>query len=339
MRARGFVAAVLAAFLAGSVLGPRQIWAGPFDWLSPEWWQSRPVTVYAPVVSPASTTVYSPITTAPTVLPAATPIAPTTTVTYAPAAQTCYYAPETRYRWVYGRMPVTSYRPVNVVDPCTGAVTTTYQPVTRLTLLPWLHREPYTTYRLVCTPVVPTAVAETSYVICDPCAPAGEVITSTTTIPSGTCPPGCVPAPGTGVTPGPTEAPAPTTPNSGYSPPQTFKGGTSSATGASSSSSPYSVQRPAQNGAPAGSPAPSLAPQNGSGTSAVPPAGTQPQLFQPSSKSANWDGQGTSTRLAHHVSFERRAANPATASGLKWDKPQAPLPDAPSGDGWRPARP
>jgi hypothetical protein len=65
--------------------------------------------------------------------------------------RSCYYAPQTTSRWSYSRMSVTSYRPVTTVDPCTGCASTVVQPVTRKTLLPWLHRRPVTSYGLNCT--------------------------------------------------------------------------------------------------------------------------------------------------------------------------------------------
>jgi len=163
------------------------------------WWQT-PAT---PALSPAPTYTVQRVA-----------YMPVTTVAYSlPTAQTCYYQPEIRYRWVYSRVPRTTYSPVTTVDPCTGAVTTTYQPVTRLSLLPWLHREPYTTYRYTCTPSYVTSYAPVcpSAPVCDPCA--GTVIGSSACV-------GCTP----GVTTTPAPSSATTTPTLPQpSPPGTFR--------------------------------------------------------------------------------------------------------------------
>ena len=59
------------------------------------------------------------------------------------------YFPEVKYRWTYSRIDRTEYEPVAAADPCTGCPVTSYRPVTKKSLLPWLHREAYTTYRAV----------------------------------------------------------------------------------------------------------------------------------------------------------------------------------------------
>ncbi|MEE8452141.1 MAG: hypothetical protein V3R99_09510 [Thermoguttaceae bacterium] len=64
-------------------------------------------------------------------------------------AQTCQYVPQTCYRTVYQRVPVTTYRSVTRCDPCTGCPVTTCCPVTTWTQR--ATRVPYTTYRLVYT--------------------------------------------------------------------------------------------------------------------------------------------------------------------------------------------
>ena len=104
------------------------------------------------------------------------------------------YVPETRYRWRYSRIERTNYQPVASADPCTGCPVTSYRPVTSKSLLPWLHREAYTTYKAVpyggATPVSymqPTAYQGGS---CSPCA--------TTCNPCGTsCGSTCGPCGGT----------------------------------------------------------------------------------------------------------------------------------------------
>jgi len=60
----------------------------------------------------------------------------------------CSYCPQTTYRTVYRRVPVTVYRPVTTVDPCTGCPTTTMHPCT--TTQQVAQRVPVTTYRQVC---------------------------------------------------------------------------------------------------------------------------------------------------------------------------------------------
>jgi hypothetical protein len=311
-------------------LGTSLAQAGPFDWLSPDWWRPQPTVVYSPVVPPPTTAVRLPVTTMSTTL---LPPASVATVTYAPVAQTCYYAPETRYRWVYGRMPVTSYRPVTVVDPCTGAISTSYQPVTRLTLLPWLHREPYTTYRLVCTPGIATTVTETSYVVTDPCAPIVESAPLGTYAPSSSCPPGCVPAPGTTVTPGPTEAPGPT--DSGYGAPKTFKESTAPS---AATSSPYSVQRPAENSPTSAAPS---SPNNGGSSTPNPtsPGLNHPQVIQPSStKSASLVTPQASPRVPQQVVYTASATSkPGQWHNVLPQNNSSPETAVDTG-GWRPAR-
>ncbi len=328
LRASAFIL-VLGAVFAGS--SAPMVQAGPFDWLSPDWWRPQPTTVYAPVVGSGVTTVYTPVTTSRPVTTTVTSVVPASTVVYSPVTQTCYYAPETRYRWVYGRMPVTTYRPVNIVDPLTGAVTSTYQPQTRLTLLPWLHREPYTTYRLVCSPTAPVAVTETSYVIGDPCAPLGEVLEPSVGLPGTSCPPGCVPAPGTGPLPSPTEAPV----NGGYAEPRTFKEGSRYGAGDSSA---YSVQRPAENGTTV-VPNGAAGGQNGGSSWLPPPPSGQQQIIQPSGKSAEWNPPAASLRLAQQVAFESKGS-PSVPMNHSWSSPGVTGPPVRhSSDGWRPARP
>jgi len=84
------------------------------------------------------------------------------------------YVPETRYRWRYSRIERTQYQPVAAADPCTGCPVTSYRPVTSRSLLPWLHREAYTTYRAVpyggATPVSYMQPAAYSSGCCNPCA-------------------------------------------------------------------------------------------------------------------------------------------------------------------------
>ncbi len=64
-----------------------------------------------------------------------------------PACNTCNYAPQVTYRSVFTSVPVTTYRPITTVNPCTGCPTTVVQPVTTYRMQPSLV--PVTTYRPV----------------------------------------------------------------------------------------------------------------------------------------------------------------------------------------------
>ncbi len=78
---------------------------------------------------------------------------PKATTTYyapacaAPACNTCNYAPQVSYRSVFTSVPVTTYRPITTINPCTGCPTTVVQPVTTYRMQPSLV--PVTTYRPV----------------------------------------------------------------------------------------------------------------------------------------------------------------------------------------------
>jgi hypothetical protein len=65
----------------------------------------------------------------------------------------CSYQPQTCYRTVYQQVPVTVYRPVTTVDPCTGCPSTTMHACTTMTTQ--AQRVPVTTYRQVCQMVQP----------------------------------------------------------------------------------------------------------------------------------------------------------------------------------------
>jgi hypothetical protein len=129
---------------------------------------------------------------------------------YSPVSQSCYYAPQTTYRWTYSRISWTRFRPVTAVDPCTGCATTSYQPVTRRTLLPWLHREPVTSYRMVCSPTYASSCGPVCAPSCGTgCAPSSTILGA----PSYSAPVTTVPGAITS-TPGV---------DPGYAPPPTFK--------------------------------------------------------------------------------------------------------------------
>ena len=89
------------------------------------------------------------------------------------AAPQMNYVPETKYRWTYSRIERTEYQPVASADPCTGCPVTNYRPVTKKSLLPWLHREAYTTYKAVpYGGFAPVSYMQPSYQsgCCDPCS-------------------------------------------------------------------------------------------------------------------------------------------------------------------------
>lgn len=85
------------------------------------------------------------------------------------AAPQMTYVPEVKYRWKYSRISRTEYEPVAACDPCSGMPVTTYRPVEKKSLLPWLHREAYTTYRAVPAGYGVTPVSYLQSPACDPC--------------------------------------------------------------------------------------------------------------------------------------------------------------------------
>lgn len=187
MNLRKTTCALVVLALAAVLLGDTSAQAGLFDGLC-SWWQP-------PVAAPLAP--------APTYTVQRVAYMPATTVAYSlPVAQTCYYQPEVRYRWTYSRVPRTSYEPIASVDPCTGAVTTAYRPVTRLSLLPWLHREPYTAYRYTCSPGYTASYTPmcASTTVCDSCDPCGGAISSAGSACAGCAPSAAAPAPGPGET-------------------------------------------------------------------------------------------------------------------------------------------
>jgi len=174
--------AVAACGLAAVLfVAPSQSEGGLFDWLCPSSWGAP---------APSATTYAPPYTVQRISL---MPVVGAAPVVCTPVSRTCRYVPQTSYRWTYSRMAVTSYRPVTALDPCSGCATTVYQPVTRTTLLPWLHREPVTTYRLSCSDVC----APICTTVCDPCTPSfcppSSVVGTVQTVPGSTCPAGCAP--------------------------------------------------------------------------------------------------------------------------------------------------
>lgn len=155
-KTRWFVVGCVAVMMLFAVTTPSQ--AGPFDWLCPSTW-SQPApspATFAPSYSAYSTQRISWM-----------PVAGTA-VGCDPCGQQTSYFPETKYRWKYSRIPRTSMQAVSSCDPATGCATTVYKPVTTYSILPWLHREPYTVYRPV--PVARAAYNPWGVNPCDPCA-------------------------------------------------------------------------------------------------------------------------------------------------------------------------
>jgi len=202
----GVVACGLAAAL---LLAPSPSEGGLCDWLFPAASPAPVATTYAPPYTaqrvslmPVVSTSYSACSPC-----SYTACSPCSYTACSPVGQTCYYAPQTAYRWSYSRVERTSYRPVTALDPCTGCPTTTYQAVTRRSLLPWLHRKPVTTYQMVCSPTCATTVCSpVCSTVCGPTCSSccgvpsisGSVIGSSV---GSSCPSGCVPAttiPGSG---------------------------------------------------------------------------------------------------------------------------------------------
>jgi len=208
---------VIASGLAVVLLtAPSQSEGGLCDWLCPSSWcpPAPSTTTYAPPYSVQRVSLMPVVGT------------PCTVSACSPVMSACSYVPYTTYRWRYSRMPITtSYRPVSAVDPCTGCVTTSYQPVTRFTLLPWLHREPVTSYRVdcsgICAPTCTTSCYPSCTTSCYPscgvscyssCMPScysGGVVGTVQTVPGSSCGSGCAPIttiPRSGTTSGSTDS-------------------------------------------------------------------------------------------------------------------------------------
>ena len=104
-----------------------------------------------------NTSYYAPTAVAPAYAPTAVAPAYASTAV-APACcrqQTCYsqptvnYMPQTCYRTVYQLVPVTTYCPTSMCDPCTGCPRTVMRPVT--SFVTQASVVPYTSYRPVVT--------------------------------------------------------------------------------------------------------------------------------------------------------------------------------------------
>lgn len=112
----------------------------------------------------------------------------TPSVTY---QQQTVYRPEVESEWSYSRIERKNYKPVQVVDPVTGAVSTVMAEENSKTLLPWPHRKETVTYKpitvttpassqIVSRPVVSNTVYET-YRPITPAVTTYTPIESTTT--------------------------------------------------------------------------------------------------------------------------------------------------------------
>ena len=133
--------------LAAAMFAPGECQAGLFDCLSPS------PTTFAPPYTAQR------VAWMPAVASACDPC----------AAPQMTYVPEVKYRWKYSRISRTEYEPVAACDPCSGMPVTTYRPVEKKSLLPWLHREAYTTYRAVPAGYGVTPVSYLQSPACDPC--------------------------------------------------------------------------------------------------------------------------------------------------------------------------
>ena len=130
--------------------------------------------------------------------------------------QTVRYVPQTYYRTVYRRVPVTTCGAFTCADPCTGCPVTYYRPVAS-----WTYQAsyvPYTSYRLVysnpCNPCVTTSA-------CSPCVSG----VGTTFAPGGAC---CTPSTSGAVgaavqQPSDLQSSPNGQPAEGSTPPETFK--------------------------------------------------------------------------------------------------------------------
>jgi hypothetical protein len=143
-----------AVLMAVAVFSPSVCQAGLFDCLSPS--SSAAPLTYAPPYE-AQRVAYM----------------PTCDPCSSYAAPQVNYVPEVKYRWTYSRIARTEYQPVAAADPCSGCPVTSYRPVTTKSLLPWLHREAYTTYKPVpYGAAMPVSYMQPSYQAsaCNPCA-------------------------------------------------------------------------------------------------------------------------------------------------------------------------
>lgn len=195
------ITVIACSLMSALLMVPQESQGCLFSWLCPSACSApAPVTTYAaPYVacpSPCSPCASPCSPCAPACSPCVVPysagrvsLMPVAQGCYTPVSQTCQYVPQTTYRWSYSRISWTRFQPVTAVDPCTGCATTSYRPVTRRTLLPWLHRKPVTSYQMVCSPT------------CAPsCGPVCTPSCATGCIPSVTSPgTSCCPAPVTTV--------------------------------------------------------------------------------------------------------------------------------------------
>ncbi|MGL6194943.1 MAG: hypothetical protein ACRC2T_08990 [Thermoguttaceae bacterium] len=106
------------------------------------------------------------------------PVSPTTSPSG--MQQVTTLKPEVKKEWTYSRIKSVSYKPVQAVDPCTGTITTTYQPEETETLLPWLHQKEVVEYKPVTVNVAPPAPQTVSYYSSIPISPTGSSVSGYT---------------------------------------------------------------------------------------------------------------------------------------------------------------
>lgn len=93
---------------------------------------------------------------------------PPTYPAYCTCPQTVQYVPQTCYRTQVTSLPVVAYRPVSVIDPCTGCVQTIVQPTTQF--VQQVRYIPYQSFRIVSRPTVMAAPVVAAPVVAAPAA-------------------------------------------------------------------------------------------------------------------------------------------------------------------------
>ncbi len=283
--------------------------------------RSRPQAVYQPVVA----------------APVCDPCAP----------QAVQYVPQTAYRARCVNVPVTTMQPVVSTDPCTGCPVTTYRPMT--VYRRQVQLVPYTTYRIVRSPIrrtigvaAPTAVAAPAAAGCCGRAPvaygspaAGVVgrygqpaATYGTAVPSYGTPTPTYGVPSLSPTPAPSLPPSTAVPSSPEAAvPQTYQPNSATRLGteslipetapATSNEQEPDDQQPSDIG-------PQLnAPASGTMTRPIPHTWTNRDVAWPNARTA------LAPSAVHHVASGSTAAAAATSRSTS---PRAPRLDD---SGWR----
>lgn len=287
-----------------------------------------------------------------------------------PCQQTVAYVPQTSYRVQYVSVPVTTYRPVNSCNLCSGTQTTYMQPVTSYQTQ--AQMAPYTSYRLVYSAALP--VATTSYYTA-PVAASVNYAPAATVNYAPAAAPGCngcsTPAttyssssyaPATAVSPTTTTyatptyaapAPAASYPAQTYSQPNTASTYLSPNAATSPTPAPAASSNP---GAPQPTYAPPASPSNGSNNSTepTPPAQTNPtqENRQNPIPDHNTSGEATPSASGPTLSFpSSRTTQIGSADRWAYSPVQAPVQTVASrasaqpkiqtavdDGGWRPSR-